>query len=296
MTQVVYGDLLLIVDFCMDFLSLCITARVLGFSKKMLRLLPAAALGGIYSVASVFLSLSALPALLVSVGVSVLMCIIAFGDRGTGRILLTLAVFFVSGALLGGMMTALFTLFGGVGGSGGQLTAVYSRVPIWLVALLAGISAVLSFFWSRAAAGVPAEGSICVKTVSSGNVSGFTVLRDSGNKLREPISGRPVIIVRQSAVCSALPPQLRVQLKNSEITEKISGLCGGFSRKLRLIPADCASGHTVYMGYIPDKTEITYTVKGKKRVCSADAVIAVDFDNRDGYDGCDGIIPEQLLK
>ena len=98
----------------------------------------ASILGGVYSVASLFISVSGGVAFAIDTLVLVLMCIIAYGIRKMGIKTLVKAVFiyFFVSALLGGLMTSLFSLFNNlelikeIGDSG-------EGIDVWIFALLA---------------------------------------------------------------------------------------------------------------------------------------------------------------
>ena len=113
----------------------------------------------------------------------------------------------------------------------------------------------------------------------------MTAFVDSGNKLREPISGGRVIICGEERLASLLPPYQRSVLRSSAAcgaAEKLCRLGSGF----RLIPyrtVDRAGG--LLLAFKPDEVY----VNGKKKegiwaamspaeisVCGCDALIGED--------------------
>ena len=101
MVRVIYGDVLLLVDFCMNCFALYITAYLIRRHVKTLCLVGAALVGGIYNVAAVYLNTDNLLAKLTAAAVGLLMCYIAFGGYHFVRTALT---FFAVSALIGGLM------------------------------------------------------------------------------------------------------------------------------------------------------------------------------------------------
>ena len=109
----VYGDLLFLINFSMDFLCFYLSCLLLHRKMKLGRTFIASVLGGIYSVLALFVSTNGTIALLIDILVLVLMCWIAYGVGKSGFKALIKAIFlyFFVSALLGGLMTALFSLF-----------------------------------------------------------------------------------------------------------------------------------------------------------------------------------------
>ena len=54
MTEEIYGDVLFLINFSMDFLSLFITGKIMHLKMNKWRLLASATVGGVYGVASLF--------------------------------------------------------------------------------------------------------------------------------------------------------------------------------------------------------------------------------------------------
>ena len=112
MTQDVYVDLLFLINFSMDYLCLYICAKVLHRKANLPKMLISSAIGGIYSVVSIFLSHLPAIELIIDALVCLIMCAIVFADKGR-RISSTLlcAFLFVGISMMtGGCMTAVFNL------------------------------------------------------------------------------------------------------------------------------------------------------------------------------------------
>lgn len=111
MVQTVYADVLWLIDFSMDLLSLGIAARMVQRPAKGWRLCMAAALGGIWAVLTLAGGAEGIIGLLLDFAVAGGMILIAFGRSSLFRFGLTLGSFFLVSLLLGGSMTALCNLF-----------------------------------------------------------------------------------------------------------------------------------------------------------------------------------------
>ena len=101
MIQVIYGDVLLLIDFCIDFFVLYTTGLFLRRNVKTVCIVFASLVGSIYSVAEVFLNGNDILDMIISISVGILMCYITFGGY---KFVKTVLAFFGIAALVGGIM------------------------------------------------------------------------------------------------------------------------------------------------------------------------------------------------
>lgn len=263
---VIYADILFIINFCIDFLCLFITDRLLNRSGRFYRIALGAVGGGLYTFLPYFINLSPIFALILHISAAALICLIAFGFE---KFITTALTFTISEALMGGLITAIFNLSSQYGSFG------YGEISASSFCVVCIISALISLLY----------GLICRKRVNTlsaeiriyiGN-SHFDVrlLTDSGNLVTEPFSSLPVIIV----VSSALPPPYdRPQEENYPLS-------------LRAIPFRTGAGMGCFWGIKPDKIELRRLSKKPK---SINAYIGIDVVNSH-YSGYDGLMPNCLL-
>ena len=81
MTEEIYGDVLFIINFSMDFLSLYIVGRLLHFEMKAWRVMAGASVGAFYGVVSLLIDTYVILETAITVGVLILMCLVAFHAR-----------------------------------------------------------------------------------------------------------------------------------------------------------------------------------------------------------------------
>lgn len=267
MTVDVYVDLLFMINAVMDALCLGLTARLLHRRLSRLRTWIAAAIGGLYAVLSLFwippqlplgLSLTAI----LDVGVCLLLCLCAFGGRtvaGRSFLLLT-AVYVAVSMAMGGIMTALYHLLNRFG-----LPALLGEpqgedgLSALLFALLAGVSGVVTAWGGRVFRKANAI-SICRVEVRLGmQTVAISGMVDSGNLLRDPMGGKPVITVDRRAIAPLLSPALKIAL--SSHAPSVHGLSHEEQRRLRFIPTATATGQGLLPAFLPD--EIILTPEGK---------------------------------
>ena len=286
MEQIVYGDVLFLINFSMDFLTLFITAKLQGRRLRPLRLTLAAALGALYGVAACFMAPPLWVSVAINVAVSFLMCYIAFDDR----LLSSCALFYGCGCLLGGAMTALYHRLGSVEGTetlwadGGYQTAG-SDIPLgWMavVAILIGGASILVGRMTKSK-GRAFEVSLTV-TVEETTLS-LTGLCDSGNLLCDPLTKQPVILLCDKAARSLFPPPLFEAMSKDELPEADT-LPPPLRSRLRLIPCHALGFEGLLLAYRPD----LLTIDGTEQT----ALISFRRDTA-SFDGRDALVPSSLI-
>lgn len=264
MIQVVYGDVLLLIDFCMNFFVLYTTALLLHRKTQVWSLASAAIIGGVYSVAKVFVNGNDVLDCVISLGVGALMCYITFGGY---RYLKTLLVFFGTAATVGGIMFGVYFLLGSYHADlfGNFRSYAYSHIPLWLFTLLAAISFLLSWLFSYLGKEVLEKKEENVVMEYAGRSMEFTLLLDSGNLAKEPISGKNVVLINSSKAKSLFPEELY-----SAILQKQSEYL--LRRKFRLVSICGIGGNKIVCyGFFPDKMFF----KRDGHIIDIDACVAV---------------------
>lgn len=280
MEQTLYGDVLFLVNFTMDFLTLYITASILKRKIRTLRLGLSSGIGALYGVAACFMSGDVLFLIAVNIAVSFLMCLIAF-DR---RILPCCALFYGVGCLLGGFMTALFGFMKNTSGAptvyvDGSYRAIPSEIPLgWMAAVAAciGIAAIAGGRYCKKSRDLD-----CTVTVVTENGSFvFDGITDSGNLLTDPISGRAVIIIKKDEFLKLVPSELFSFYDNEDVTA-MPDLPPSLSPWVKLVPSTSLGGSKLLLCYLPKAV----TVDGIER----SALIAMG--NGDGFNGRAALVP-----
>ena len=202
---VVYLDSVFTLNAVMDYLLLVCTARLAGRPLRRGRYLLASLLGGVYASAVFLPGLSFLARTPVKVAAGVLLALAAFG--GEEKLARLILLFFALSCAMAGCVLGLGLLSGGVPMAGGIFyTDVDARVL--LIAAAAAYSVMTVVFRAAAKRGV--EGRLLkVRVCLEGQVVTMTALHDTGNALRHPVSGAPVLVTARGALDGALPPRVR---------------------------------------------------------------------------------------
>ena len=298
MKQVVYADLLFLVNFSMDLLCLFVTSRLLHKDVRRWRMLIAAAMGGVYSVVILFLPLGTVAAIALDLSFCALMCLCTFGiKRGDAfGFFMSVAVFFGVSVGTGGLMTAMYSLLNRMDLPLGEVEKNGDGISVWLFGLLALISGVAASL-----------GGDLFKTVSSDTVLGIKIeykgasvavkgMTDTGNLLTDPISARPVVVINAGIAGALLGNACAEAAARSDISSEV---WERGEHKLRIIPISTASGSSILCAFVPDR--LTVSVKDKKgrtRESAVDALFApsyLNFDINKRAVGCAALVPPSLI-
>ncbi len=286
MQQTVYGDLFFLVNFSMDFLCLFLVAKLLSKPMSTLRFSLASAVGGIYSVTALFLP-SGIISILLDILCCVCICFLAFPVRGnTWRSLVILSVsYFLASVLLGGMMTAVFSLLNRLSPPLAEFEET-ADIPPWIlisVGILSGLGALYGgrFLHRRA------QTKLVRLDVSLGgkNISCLAFC-DSGNLLADPLDGKKVILIDKSLAGSLLP----VGMSGSDLLLNCNSLHPSLATHIRVIPIKTANAESILYALRPDKI----TLKTQKHTYTTDALIG--FTDLGGAPNeCKALIPPELI-
>ncbi len=193
--MVLYVDILFAINFSMDFFALFLTSIILRRKIFKERILLSAIFGGMYGVFDIVFLKKTLVSILLSVLVSLLMCLIAFKKHKLGNVVSTVLVFFGVSASLSGIMSVLYNFLNKILSEyikNYSYNSLYNGARFFVIVSLSMlISMVVLKVWSKEKNVKTVEAEIEFK----GIIYNLNGLCDSGNLLREPITGRSVILI-----------------------------------------------------------------------------------------------------
>lgn len=233
----VYADVLLAVNYVVNLLLLAGAARLLGALPGRKRVCLGALLGAAGSLAIFFPPWGPFRQLLYQLCLCAGMAGIVFGMKPYQRLLRGIVAVTAVNFLFAGAMLALqfslepggMVLYNGI---------VYFNVPalqlVFWTAFSYGLLTLLERLFSKG----PAQKKLYRVTVDAGGCQiSFDALADTGNTLKEPFSGAPVIVC-DGTLAATLPV--------------------GESSRLRLIPCSTVTGGGALQGFRPDGVTISW--------------------------------------
>ncbi len=270
MGQTVYADVLFLINFSMDFLVLYICARLAGRRLYPLRSALAAALGGAYGVASLFIEADPVAVFLCDALSLILICAIAFASKSIrpadffGRCIL----FALISSVLGGIMTALSSMLE----RSGLASLDYESgddISVWIFAMLAAAGGAAAFVGGKRMKRLASSKHADVIITFNGKSVTLRAMTDTGNMLTDPLSGRAVAICELDSVSSLFSPEMIGYWKSRDLSVNIEK---EFASRLRFIPAKGALGDkTSLLAAI--EPDLVTVINGKGKV-DADVLLA----------------------
>ena len=189
---VVYLDRVFLLNSVVDYLLFLCAARLCGFPLHRRRLIFCAVLGGVYAAAVFISELAFLAHPAIRLAIGGLLALAAF------RRFRPVLTFFLLSAALAGTLLALGLAFGSVAGLAQRL--YYADVS-WQALILVSILfyVLLRLFAGQAARHGGGE-LLQIKVSVGGRIQTVTALHDTGNTLRDPVTGCPALVMeRRSA-------------------------------------------------------------------------------------------------
>ena len=250
----VYVDLYFLINLSMDFFCLLIAGRLLHREGSAWRLFFGAVIGGAYAVFSLLLGLTGALGLLCDVAAAVVIVAIAFAKKelGIARILHTSLLFALVSMLVGGVMTALYSLLNRLNLPFEVLQG--DNLSVWLFGLLAIVGGIATARGGRLMGLSDKTRSVTVEAVVLGRRITLRAMVDSGNLLRDPISGRGVIVADAEKMRRVLPVAFPTNDRDAmDWLQKHPKE----ATRVRLIPARGAVGSGLLVAVLPDELFLT---------------------------------------
>ncbi len=243
----VYADVLIFVNFFINFLILELTAKICKDGCKTHRIVAASFIGSLFSM-YIFLPESSMPIeIIFKLSVSAVIVLIGFGFDTIKAFLRRISVFFVSGFIYAGFMMAIWAILkpqnlainnGIVYINISPPVLILSTVVCYLIlAFIRRISKKQAFSAKRCKIDITKnQKTVHVKT-----------MLDTGHSLTDSITNYPIIIIEGSVAKNLLGFVPSVENIAADTP---------YSEKFRLIPFSSVGGHGLLPAFKPDNVSI----------------------------------------
>ncbi len=298
---VVWADVLWLVNLVMDWLLLWGVSRLGCCSVHPGRVMAGAVFGATYAVGMLWPQFSLLYQPAGVVGCSLVMLLLVFGRQPVRRMLLLFGCFYLlsfamCGAVIG--FRSVMTSGTGVVLFGAEISWLWLLAALPVVILLSG-AGVAAWRQMLRHYGLLAE----VEVGFAGRSVRVACFLDSGNELREPLSGRPVLLVEVGALRDVLPGELVERLYQAVRQEgenfrpyQVLLDCVDYEwgSRLVLLPY-CSVGRSggLLLGFVPDGVRLCSSIMpGFKEV---DLVLGLSLLPLAGLRGARAIVHPDLF-
>ncbi len=288
MPQDVYVDLLFLINFSMDYLCLYICTKILHRKIKTLKIIIAAVLGGIYSSIAIFLPLNNLISLIADIAVCFAMCAICFCEKKRPLYSIIPCAFLYVGIsmMTGGCMTAIFNVLNRFPLPADTIES--DNISAYVFAAVAAVAGIISLRHSSFLSRRSTVSECKIEIFMDEKSITLFAIADSGNLVKDPISGKNVILVDKNHLSDIVDIPSIEQFSNGKISQRSP-------KGIRLIPINTAAGKSVLAAFPPDKITLFYDKNGKAKQTQVDSLIAPSEIGKSA-EGYGAVVPLEIIK
>lgn len=253
---IIYGDVLFLLNFFLDFFLLWATGCFLRRRIRYGRLFLAALAGAFYGVGMLIPALGYLYLFGGKIIFSLLMLALAYSFKGARDFLtLTGAFYLISFAMAGAALGGSSLLSdAGIYLGKEQIMGWSSLLFALFIGAIVGKKGMqkIKQNWRKDDFKVKLE--IC----AAGRSCMIPALIDTGNSLLDPVSGRPVIVAEYPLLAKLLPHGIRKAIDNFGLEDPARIIAeqgaSGWENRLRLVPfVSIGQSHGLLLGFWPDE-------------------------------------------
>ena len=257
----IYIDIIILENLIMNYIILYATGIISKDKISYTRIFFASLIGAIYAVTEYILKLNIYSNILIKIILSIIIVYVAFYPQNVKKMYKQLVMFYVTTFTFGGVATYLIYVLKpqNIIIKNGMYVGTYVLKVIFLGAIVG--TAILFVAFKLAKNKITKKDMICkIKIKINGKEKVLDAMVDTGNMLKEPITGTPVAVVERTSLYDLLPKEI---LNN---TESILG--GDFGKipedikneyipKLKIIPfASLGRQNGMLVGIKPEKIEV----------------------------------------
>lgn len=236
----IYLDVVIVENLIMDAIIIYATAIVLKVKIRHLRIIISSLIGAIYSVLSYISDLEIYNNLFLKIFLSIVMVYIAFSPQNIKSLMKQILIFYLTSFLFGGVAFALIYVIKPqeILMKNGLFLGMYPLKTVFLGAIVA--TAILITAFKVVKSNITKKDMMCNVSIELNNKTvNIKTMIDTGNMLKEPISGLPVIVVENTALYELIP---------KEILDNLDDILGGDFQK---IPDNIKSTYIAKLKWIP---------------------------------------------
>ena len=257
----IYIDIIIVENLIMNYIILYATGLISKSKISYLRILLASAIGAIYAITEYITKLSIYSNTLVKVILSIIIIFVAFYPKNVKKMFKQLVLFYLTTFTFGGVATYLIYVLKpqNIVIKDGMYVGTYVLKVIFIGAIVGTIILIIAFKFAKNK--ITKKDMICkVKIKLNGKEVVLDTMVDTGNMLKEPLTGNPVVVVEKTSLYDLMPKEI---LNN---TESILG--GDFEKipeeikeeyisKLKIIPfSSLGKQNGMLIGIKPEKLEV----------------------------------------
>ncbi len=288
----VYIDVVLLENLCMNYIILFATGFILKLKMKQLKLALSALLGGIYAILTYMQILEIYSTMIMKIILSLCMIYIAFTPKNIKALLKELILFYLISFAFGGCAFALLyflkpeDIF--------MINGVYIGSYPLKIALLGGvIGFVITYIAFKIVKNRMSKKGLIylVKIQIEEKEIELKAMLDTGNMLRDPITGAPVIIVERENLYGVIPGNILNNIEKiiggdwEEYEEEIT-----YRSKFRIIPfQSIGKQNGMLLGFKVDQITIMTDIEDIKKENAIMCIYTQSIGKNNSYSALIGL-------
>ena len=210
----IYIDIIIVENLIMNYIILYATGIISKDKISYTRIFFASLIGAIYAVTEYILKLNIYSNILIKIILSIIIVYVAFYPQNVKKMYKQLVMFYVTTFTFGGVATYLIYVLKpqNIIIKNGMYVGTYVLKVIFLGAIVG--TAILFVAFKLAKNKITKKDMICkIKIKINGKEKVLDAMVDTGNMLKEPITGTPVAVVERTSLYDLLPKEI---LNNTE--------------------------------------------------------------------------------
>ena len=214
----IYIDVIIVENLIMNYIILYATGTISKVKISYLRIFCSSLIGAIYAITEYTFKLNIYSNIIIKTILSVIIIYVAFNPQNIKKMCKQLIIFYVTTFTFGGIATYLIYVLKpqNIIIKNGMFVGTYVLKTIFLGAILGTVIIIIAFKISKNK--MTKKDILCqTKIKLEGKEITLNTMLDTGNMLKEPISGTPVIIVEKTSLYELMPKEIL------EHTEEILG-------------------------------------------------------------------------
>lgn len=278
MNTYIYGDIILIENFIINYLIMWSSAKLLKIKYSRLKFFFASLIGSGYAVLSYIPELDYMFTMFMKILFSLLMIIIAFTPSNIKEFIKLTGVFYIITFIFGGAAFGLFYFIQGMKTTVNGVSHI-ERFPVKTLILSMIIAYIfVRYCWDYIMFKIKREKVFQELYVYMGKKKvKLMALLDTGNSLNEPITKSPVVVAEYDAIKELLPSEIQTVFEeNSENNLNIlSSILSSsdWATKFRVIPfKSLGRDNGMLIGFKPDEL---FLIDKKELICLKNVTIGI---------------------
>lgn len=236
----IYLDVVFLENLIINYIIIYATGIVLKTKIKHFKILIGSLIGAIYSIMYYIINLKIYSTVFIKFILSIVIIYVAFNPRNIKTLLKQILIFYLISFVFGGAAISIIYMVNShdITIQNGVLIGSYTIKTILIGVIIAYITVVVAFNIIRTK--ISKKDLICDITVKLNNKEvSTTVMIDTGNLLKEPITNIPVIVMEHTLFYDIIPKEILNNIEKilggdlSEIPEDIQK---EYISKLKVIP------------------------------------------------------------